>query len=82
MSHPERPIGFPLAAGGMPPNMTHDLPGNSSPMELFPAIPLADWQDTKATLHRFAEWVCRHSSVDLGRAGALDIRDIHAGQPP
>src|SRR3954468_7055242 len=24
-------------------------------MELFPAIPLADWQDTKATLHRFAQ---------------------------
>src|SRR5262245_19664671 len=23
-------------------------------MELFPAMPLADWQDTKATLHRFA----------------------------
>jgi hypothetical protein len=26
-------------------------------MELFPAIPLADWQDTKATLHRFAQVV-------------------------
>jgi hypothetical protein len=24
-------------------------------MELFPAIPLAEWQDTKATLHRFAQ---------------------------
>ncbi|HEV7932431.1 MAG TPA: DUF5996 family protein [Actinomadura sp.] len=24
-------------------------------MELFPAMPLADWQDTKATLHRFAQ---------------------------
>ncbi|GAA4603073.1 DUF5996 family protein [Actinoallomurus liliacearum] len=26
-------------------------------MELFPAIPLADWQDTKETLHRFAQVV-------------------------
>jgi len=26
-------------------------------MELFPAMPLADWQDTKATLHRFAQVV-------------------------
>ncbi len=26
-------------------------------MELFPAIPLAAWQDTKATLHRFAQIV-------------------------
>ncbi|MEU8248547.1 DUF5996 family protein [Nonomuraea sp. NPDC048916] len=26
-------------------------------MELFPAIPLADWQDTKATLHRFCQVV-------------------------
>src|SRR3954454_22440237 len=24
-------------------------------MEPFPAMPLADWQDTKATLHRFAQ---------------------------
>lgn len=24
-------------------------------MELFPAVPLAEWQDTKATLHRFAQ---------------------------
>jgi hypothetical protein len=24
-------------------------------MELFPSIPLADWRDTKATLHRFAQ---------------------------
>jgi hypothetical protein len=24
-------------------------------MELFPAMPLADWQDTKATLHRFTQ---------------------------
>jgi hypothetical protein len=24
-------------------------------MELFPAIPLAEWQDTKATLHRFSQ---------------------------
>ncbi|WP_405143303.1 DUF5996 family protein [Sphaerisporangium sp. NBC_01403] len=24
-------------------------------MELFPAIPLAEWRDTKATLHRFAQ---------------------------
>lgn len=26
-------------------------------MELFPAMPLAEWQDTKATLHRFAQVV-------------------------
>ncbi|MEV5711160.1 DUF5996 family protein [Actinoallomurus sp. NPDC052274] len=26
-------------------------------MELFPAMPLADWQETKATLHRFAQVV-------------------------
>ena len=26
-------------------------------MELFPAIPLAEWQDTKATLHRFTQIV-------------------------
>jgi len=26
-------------------------------MELFPPMPLADWQDTKATLHRFAQVV-------------------------
>jgi hypothetical protein len=26
-------------------------------MELFPAIPLGDWQDTKATLHRFTQIV-------------------------
>jgi hypothetical protein len=26
-------------------------------MELFPAIPLAEWHDTKATLHRFAQIV-------------------------
>jgi hypothetical protein len=26
-------------------------------MESFPAMPLADWQDTKATLHRFAQVV-------------------------
>ncbi|GAA2070038.1 DUF5996 family protein [Actinomadura alba] len=26
-------------------------------MELFPAMPLADWQDSKATLHRFAQVV-------------------------
>jgi hypothetical protein len=26
-------------------------------MELFPAIPLAEWQDTKATLHRFSQVV-------------------------
>ncbi|MEW9533815.1 DUF5996 family protein [Microbispora sp. NPDC049125] len=26
-------------------------------MELFPAMPLADWQDTKATLHRFVQIV-------------------------
>lgn len=24
-------------------------------MELFPAVPLAEWQDTKSTLHRFAQ---------------------------
>lgn len=26
-------------------------------MELFPPIPLAEWQDTKETLHRFAQVV-------------------------
>ncbi|MGH2816320.1 MAG: DUF5996 family protein, partial [Actinomycetota bacterium] len=26
-------------------------------MELFPAMPLAEWQDTKATLHRFCQVV-------------------------
>ncbi|MGI8335921.1 DUF5996 family protein [Actinomadura scrupuli] len=26
-------------------------------MELFPAVPLAEWQDTKSTLHRFAQVV-------------------------
>jgi hypothetical protein len=26
-------------------------------MELFPPMPLGEWQDTKATLHRFAQVV-------------------------
>ena len=26
-------------------------------MELFPAMPLVEWQDTKSTLHRFAQVV-------------------------
>jgi len=26
-------------------------------MELFPPMPLADWRDTKATLHRFCQVV-------------------------
>lgn len=26
-------------------------------LELFPAIPYADWKDTKNTLHRFAQVV-------------------------
>ena len=31
--------------------------GHQRGMELFPAMPLADWQDTKATLHRFTQIV-------------------------
>jgi hypothetical protein len=31
--------------------------GNGGVMELFPSMPLAEWQDTKATLHRYVQVV-------------------------
>ncbi|MFF0110804.1 hypothetical protein, partial [Streptomyces hirsutus] len=31
--------------------------GRVMTMELFPSIPLAEWRDTKETLHRFAQIV-------------------------
>jgi hypothetical protein len=31
--------------------------GDGADVELFPAMPLAEWQDTKATLHRFCQVV-------------------------
>src|SRR5213080_3610910 len=35
----------------------HGIGGKGGEMELFPAMPLAQWQDTKETLHRFAQVV-------------------------
>jgi hypothetical protein len=34
-------------------------------MELFPPMPLASWQDTKQTLHRFCQGRCCVWSVHL-----------------
>ena len=41
--------------------------GNGGVMELFPSMPLAEWQDTKATLHRYVQVVGKIRLADSVR---------------